>query len=233
MRINSNASCCVAQDHAILKSPVAVKKFLNDQSISYDPGTDAYELRGMAKARMKRIANEGVSDNAKKKLFKTARKTLSFDELKQVIDNIGNDNLYESHVSATFTIEDISGLNDITTKKHSTIYSMCTGKIRDGVCINCYEETNGVDAYSFKAKIAKIKDDSKTLNVTCSEGAGKSMFGMSATEWNELTTDKKKDAIENILCRAVTSGVWLKGNKTKPGDVMIVLYDVARVIDEA
>ena len=73
-------------DQAVLKSDKKIKQFLESQSIAFESGASPEVLRGKAKARMKRIAEEGVDDGTKRKLFNHGpTKICSITELQDMV----------------------------------------------------------------------------------------------------------------------------------------------------
>ena len=108
-----------AQDEKILSSPVKVKKFLEQQGIQYDPATPESVLKGKCKARMKRIAEEGISTDAKRAAFETVGgSSLSVEELLEILERVkANKTSYNKHYHAEFVITDLNSTT-FTVKKH-------------------------------------------------------------------------------------------------------------------
>ena len=204
-----------------------MKRFLTTQSIEFDSSASPIVLRGKARARMKRIAEEGVDDDAKRKLFNHGpEKLLKVSDLKQIIIDIVDQGVEtDCFHSAYFTINDVSAVTNFTVRKLNKQYGMCKGKIVDGTCRTCYASTLGVTTYSFLSQIADVDDEACVLNTTCAEGAGTSLFKMKAPAFNNLTDEMKKDAVEKILFVPKKAGFWVKYN---PSDTapLLVMFNV-------
>ena len=196
----------------MLKSESKVRKFLDNHGISYDVATSPEVLRGKAKARMKRLAEEGLDDTEKRALFKSGQtNSLSIVALKKMMSEMEtNGKNVERFCDIAFTIQDLSAVSNFTVRKHGNGPGACKGKIIDGQCYVCGEVTEGAHFYSFKAVLGDLADDDATVSVTCAEGAGKSLFKKEAFQFAELSTAAIKDAVESIMFVPKKSGCWIK-----------------------
>jgi len=203
-----------------------VKRFLETHGIAYDPGTSDVILKGKAKARMKRIAEEGISPDAKKQLFQAGvNDGLSIKDLNEIIERIKTEKKdVDKHYKASFIITDVDSTSKLTVKKHGVGQGVpCTGKIQNGKCWGCGEYTHGVDAYSFRASLQDVEDETQTLNVMCTEGAGSTLCGADATTYSELALESQKDVIEKFMFVPIKSGVWIK-YKGEANDLLVLIY---------
>ena len=102
---------------------------------------------------------------------------------------------------------------------------VCRGNIYNGKCYKCQEFAPGVMAYSFKATICEVGDDDINMQVMCAEGAGTSMFGMTAQAFMEQTTDHRASLVERISNVPITCGFMLKYDPDTD-DAMMCIYDI-------
>ena len=199
---------------------------METHGIAYDPATSDVILKGKAKARMKRIAEEGISPDAKKQLFQAGvNDGLSIKDLNEIIERIKTEkNNVDKHYKASFIITDVDSTSKLTVKKHAVGQGApCTGKIQNGKCWNCGELTHGVDAYSFRASLQDVEDETQFLNVMCTEGAGSTLCGTDATTFSELAVESQKDLIEKFLYVPIKGGVWIK-YKADENNMLVLIY---------
>ena len=178
---------------------------------------------------MKRIAEEGVDDATKRRLFDDGpEKIISLAELKDILSDatLANKDMDQFLPGVlAFTIEDLNTATTFTVRKHGLGNADCKGRIIDGTCRLCGAYAAGVAAYSFKANIADVSDETNTLAVTCADGAGRSLFGIDAYQFEQLTTSAAKDKIEAIMFVKKKSGCWIKmeAGSSKP---LVVIYSI-------
>ena len=203
-----------------------MKNYLETQQIAYDAAASMEVLRAKAKARMKRIAEEGVDDDTKRRLFANGPEiVLSVNDLNGVLleaQRAGKNG--ESFHTIAFTIQDVNAASAFTVRKHGLNVGDCKGKIINGNCRKCGEYVLGEEAYSFKACIADLADDDIQLTVTCAEGAGRSLFKMDASAFVRLSDDEKKNAVEAFMFLPKKSGCWVKVEKDM--NPLVVIYQV-------
>jgi len=216
------------QDENILKSTLKTKKFLEAQGIAYEPSTPDAVLRGRAKARMKSIAEEGISPAAKKAKFESGGGgALSVKALKEIIEKMNvAEKTDKKHLRINFAIEDFS-TNSVVVHKHEVGWPVtCNGFVLNGKCCKCDEYVPGIAAYQFKAVISDLDDSSTTVIANCSAGAGNSMFKVSPASFDTASNETKKDMIEKVLFVPLNAGIVLEFKKDNDYKTMISLYDV-------
>jgi hypothetical protein len=208
---------------------VKIKKFLETQKIAYDPASDPSTLKGMAKARMKRIIDNAADPASKKRLFEGKSTPLSIAELNVIIASMlsKNKDVEGKHLRAMFTIDEVSG-HDITVRKHMLGWgpNVCSGLVEGGQCKRCNEYVNGVGAYTFKVLLTDLNDSTATLPVKCAQGAGTSLFG-NVEFFHIKTDDEKKDKIDYVMCVPYSATVILKYT-AESKNLMVSMYDVKR-----
>ena len=218
----------MCQDETILRSDSKIRRFLETQHVPFEVGTSPEVLRAKARARMKRIAEEGVDDSAKRALFDDGP-VLSIAKLKKVIENIvETDRSQESFHSITFSIIDLNAANAFTVRKHSKVKGQCQGIMNSsGICYKCGEYAAGVQVYSFKALLADLDDEKLTIIATCAEGAGKSLFdNKEASDFDALSVEMKKDAIEKNMFVPKKGNCWIKYEADKGQSPFVVIFKI-------
>ena len=121
-----------------------MKKYLEDQAINYDPGSPPHELRGLAKARMKRIRDQSMTPAAKKALIDNLS-ALSVADVNEMTARIrSNAETFDKHYTVTFAFEELP--SEFVKLKHTNIKGGCKGLVVNGKCTNsrCNETTAGV-----------------------------------------------------------------------------------------
>ena len=219
---------CAPQDEKVLKTPTSVKKFLESQNIAYEPGTPDRVLKGKAKARMKMLAEEGISIDAKRRKFIANTTTLSVKALKEMAKKMMDANKEDkAFYRVAFTIEEFSATGaDLVQLKHEIGWPVtCTGFVRNGRCIKCSDYVPGIAVYDFKMIIADIDDDTSTMIINGKEGAGPSMFGVHASAFLGTSAEWKKSKMEAVLCAPASAMVTMSFKPNSNHDVQISLYD--------
>jgi len=226
------ASLCAPQDEKILQSPVKVKKFLEAHNIAYDPATPERVLKGKAKARMKMIAEEGISSDEKRRKFAGKSSSLSVKALKEIAQKMASDDeTAKAFYRVEFTIDELSS-TDVVQLKHEVGWPVnCAGFVRNNKCLKCGLDTPGIPSYSFRAILADLEDDKCTIVVNGKDGAGTSMFGMTADAFYLSTSAVKKEKIEAVLCAPASAQVSMQYTKGGPGDPLISVYDYLLTVD--
>ena len=160
-----------AQDQTILKNPKKVKQFLETHNIPYEPETPDHVLRGKARARMKRIAEQGISPEAKKMLFTKGAdsKGMSIKEFKEYLQAMAHEGVsVDKHKTVCFSFQDLPYVDELTVTKHA-FQGACTGRVKNSRCTKCNDFTTGIIGYSFKAVVADVEDENVKLIVHCAK----------------------------------------------------------------
>ena len=187
-------------------------------------------LRGLAKRRMKRIATEALSNEAKRALF-NATTAIDLSAAKDIIAEYKHNAIEaKTFERVKFIFEDIAF--DTTKKKHIGHVNgfPCDGKINDfGKCYKCNEDNAQFKVvYGFKAVLHEINNESIILSVTCGPGAGRSMFGMEASEFAKLSDSQMLDKIEELSGVPMVAGMIIAHDPDK-NDTFVCIYDINKL----
>ena len=163
---------------------------------------------------MKKRHHQEMSAEQRSDLFE-AEHGLSIEALREKIRLIEESGSPEKiWQQAKYVITDFSPVQ--VKAKHSVGIGGCTGTIdASGKCRECGEFTPGVLCYSFTMYVRDIKKPELKLKLACAEGAGNSLFKMSAAEFNALDANAVDDVLEKCQEVPILSGIMLKHNMDK------------------
>ena len=223
------------QDETVLSNQRKVKSFLEQHEIAYDPASPAFVLRGMAKAKMKRMRDEALSPSVKRSLFEAGTTMTVLAVIAMIKRLEANCEKTERFKRVAFTFEEMS--EEKIARKHGITSDDCKGSVTTaGLCRRCGAiDVNPDLEYAFKAIIAQIPEEGEpssskmpTLTVQCAAGAGRTMFGYEPSAFDALDAKTKSDKIEAIMCRPMSAGIIIKYDPEKD-DTFLCLYDVVKM----
>ena len=177
-----------------------MKRFLDNENIDYDDAADMTMLKGLAKRRMVRHAKDDMSIDARRNLFDLDAAVVSIIELKVKIADMKVTRPVKTQFKAGVAyICDIFDAETMIVLKHEVGNdATCRGNMRNGVCLSCGEHDPGVLDYSFKILMKDVNDESVTAVFHGGQSAGTALFDMPAREFNALSVESRKDAIEAV-----------------------------------
>ena len=146
--------------------------------------------------------------------------------LKEILTKMQTKNENDSaFYRISFEIKDIS-TNDVAAMRHDTFWKApCKGFVKNGICQNCYENIEGIAAYSFKAIINDVENDKITTIVSVADRASELLFGLSAQAFLNADDNTRKLAIENIMFVPFKADVSVKYKKDSNDDALVSIFD--------
>ena len=117
---------------------------------------------------------------------------------------------------------------EISRVKHTLTQGMCRGNVVNGVCRKCTATVMGIIGYAFDIMV-RDADSARNGKVVLkgAEGAGNSLFGMTAVDYAMLNDERKADFIEEKTFEKFVFGVWVKA--IDADDILAVAYNMVMV----
>ena len=150
-----------------LNTPVKLKRWLDDNSVTYDADDNEDVLRTMVKRRMKRHARETTSLPAARQIIKDPISLHAFmSEMDAIRQSHDTKIMYRTVVAR---IDKMAP--EVLKKKHhaQSVRDACRGFVYNGTCYTCSAVVEGVDVYSFTVSVVDVNNAARSINLPVSD----------------------------------------------------------------